>query len=75
MFLKIFAIGSDFILVISPFADRLSKASNFLKIFAMGSDFFLVISPLEGAILLQHVERLQLPHNIVALCNPLLSLK
>ena len=44
-------------------------------VFAKGSTFLLVISPLECAILLQHVERLQLFHNVVTLGNPLLCLQ
>merc|ERR1719391_323934 len=40
----------------------------------MGLSLLLIISPLQCAILLQHVERLQLFHNVVTLGNPFLCL-
>ena len=43
--------------------------------FCLSSALLLVISPFKGSILLQHVERLQLLHDIVSLVQPLLCLR
>merc|ERR1719234_1196407 len=51
------------------------EANNIIKdSLCTDFSFLLIISPLKGAILLQHVKRLQLFHNIVPLGNPFLSL-
>ena len=44
-------------------------------LFCLSSTLLLVISPFQGSILLQHVERLQLLHDIVSLGQPLLCLR
>merc|ERR1719504_285493 len=54
---------------------KIMEANNIIKdSLCTDFSFLLIISPLKGAILLQHVKRLQLFHNIITLGNPFLSL-